>query len=83
MGKIISNYASLTSFEQWPNPCFVPQETIKPEDYGHDPRVSAALGRYARTGTGGGFHHSAWLDERLFNDGEIACAEAFYAAIQA
>lgn len=82
-GKVISNYAQLTAFETWPPVCYIPQETIKPENYGHDPTVAATLGKYARAGTGGVFHHSAWLESRPFNQAERACAIAFYEALAA
>jgi len=83
LGKIISNYAPLTAFETWPPYCYIPQETIKPdESYGHDPVVAATLGHYARTGTGGLYHHNAWRDCRRFTDGERVCARAFYTALE-
>jgi hypothetical protein len=81
IGKIISNYAQLTAFEQWPPVCLFGQETIKPEDYGYDPLVARTLGKYARAGTGGCFHHNAWRDCRPFTAGERACAAAFYDAL--
>jgi hypothetical protein len=83
IGKIISNYAQLTAFETWPPYCYIPQETIKPDEhYGHDPTVAATLGKYARAGTGGVFHHNAWRDCRRFTDGERQCATAFYRALE-
>lgn len=83
LGKIIANYAQLTSFEQWPPVCLVPQETIKPDEhYNFDPVVAWTLGKYARAGTGGVFHHNAWRDCRPFTEGERACAVAFYRALQ-
>lgn len=82
IGKVVSNYAPLTAFEQWPQPCLFGQETFKPASYGHDPSVAAALGRYARAGTGGVFHHDCWNEPRVFNDAERACASAFFEELQ-
>lgn len=81
IGKVISNYSQLTAFEQWPPVCLVPQETIKPEGYAFNPVVAKTLGKYARAGTGGVFHHNAWRESRLFNSSERACAIAFYEGI--
>lgn len=77
LGKVISNYSPLTSFEQWPPVCMIPQEGLKPENYAYNTQVAEQFGKYSRATTGGIFHHNAWVDCRLFNEGERQCAIAF------
>jgi len=82
IGKILSNYSPYVFQDTFPTPVpFVPEETVKPQQYGFDPRVASAMARHARCGAGGTFHGDWWNEPRLFNDGERACAEAFYAAL--
>jgi hypothetical protein len=82
LAKIGSNYSPYVFQDTYPTPCpYVPEETLKPEQYGYDTGVARLMGQSACCGAGGTFHHSAWLDERPFNDGERACAEAFYRAL--
>jgi hypothetical protein len=82
LAKIGSNYSPYVFQDTYPTPCpYVPEETIKPEQYGYDAGVARLMGQSACCGAGGTGHHSAWLDERLFNDGERACMTAFYRAL--
>lgn len=83
LGKVIANYNYMCSFEYWPVPCpIVPEETLKPASYGFDPNVARALGRQARYGSGGTFHHDAWNEPRVWTGAERACAEAFYKELE-
>ncbi len=83
LGKIASNYSPYVFQDPYPTLCpYVPEETLKPEQYGYNTGVARLMGKSACCGAGGTFHHSAWLEERLFNDGERACAEAFYNALK-
>ena len=82
LAKVASNYSCYVFQDTFPTPCpYVPEETLKPEQYGYDAGVARLMGQSACCAAGGTFHHSAWLDERLFNDGERACARAFFAAL--
>jgi len=83
LAKISSNYSAYVFQDTYPTPCpYVPEETIKPEQYGYDSGVARLMGQSACCAAGGTFHHSAWLEERPFNDGERACAAAFFAALR-
>jgi len=82
LAKIASNYSPYVFQDTYPTPCpYIPEETQKPEQYGYDVGVARLLGRSASCGAGGTYHHSAWLDERLFNGGERSCAEAFFSPL--
>lgn len=83
LAKICSNYSSYVFQDTYPLPVpYIPEETLKPEGYGYDVGVASLLGCSARCGAGGTFHHSAWLEQRLWNDPERACATAFFGALQ-
>jgi hypothetical protein len=82
LAKIGSNYSPYVFQDGYPTPCpYVPEETIKPEQYGYDTGVARLMGQAACCGSGGTFHHDAWNAPRLFNEGEFACASAFYRAL--
>jgi hypothetical protein len=82
LAKISSNYSAYVFQDTYPTPCpYIPEETIKPAQYGFDVGVARLMGQSACCAAGGTFHHDAWNDARLFTDGERACAEAFYAAL--
>ena len=83
--KPATNYCALVfrDGDPWPLPCpFVPQEGVKPAQYGYDPRYARLMGQCARIGAGATFHHDAWDEGRLFTGEERACAVAFYEALQ-
>lgn len=82
LAKIGSNYSCYVFQDTYPlSVPYVPEETQKPEQYGYSTGVARLMGQSACCGSGGTFHHSAWLDERPFNDGERACAQSFFAAL--
>jgi hypothetical protein len=82
IGKMLSNYSPYVFQDTFPTPCpYVPEESIKPQQYGHDTRVAECMGEHARCGAGGTFHGDWWNEPRLFTDGERACAISFYAAL--
>jgi hypothetical protein len=83
LAKIISNYSPYVFQDTFPTPCpYIPEETLKPEQYSFDTLVATRLGQHAACGAGGTFHHSAWNDPRFFNDEERSCAEAFFTALE-
>jgi hypothetical protein len=83
VAKITSNYNPYVFQNAYPTVVpFVPEETITPAVYGHDPRIARQFGLNAKCGTGGTFHHNAWNEARPFTDVERLCARAFYEALE-
>ena len=81
--KWVSNYSPYVFQDSFPTPCpYLPEEGVKPAQYGQDVRFAQRLGEHARCGSGGTFHHDAWNEPRVFTEGERACAMAFYGALE-
>jgi hypothetical protein len=79
---MLSNYSPYVFQDTFPTPVpYVPEESVKPQQYGYDTRVAACMGAHANCGAGGTFHGEWWNEPRLFTEGERACARAFYQAL--
>lgn len=78
-----TNYNPYAFQETWPKRCpYVPDEGVKPADYGYSVEYARQLGRAAGCGAGGTFHWSGGINSDLMNDQEAPCARAFFAELQ-
>jgi hypothetical protein len=77
-----SNYSPYAYQSDYPKPCpFVPDEGVKPGDYGFDTQFAALMGRHASCGAGGTFHSDDGIQSVVFTPQVRACAVAFFAAV--
>lgn len=77
-----TNYDPFAFQNDWPKPCpFIPDEGIKPQEYGFNPEWAAQMGRHAAHCAGGTFHSDAGVRSLPWTPEEVRCAEAFYSAI--
>ena len=77
-----TNYDAYEFQAEWPKPCpFIPDEGIKPHEYGFDTRWAYQMGLHAAACAGGTFHSDAGVRSLLWTPQEVRCAEAFYSGI--
>ena len=59
----------------------MPDEGVKPGDYGFDTQFAALMARHASCGAGGTFHSDDGIQSVVFTPQVRACAVAFFAAV--